>query len=77
MKTSVTTRDRQTVNLEASLRRKARGCGLLLRKCRARDPQHSAFGTYGVVDTNNHLVLSDGTTAHGVSLEQVAEHLNE
>jgi hypothetical protein len=77
MKALETMTDRQTANLEASLRRKARGSGLLLRKCRARDPQHPAFATYGVVDTNNHLVLSDGSTAYGVSLEQVAEYLNE
>ncbi|HOC56313.1 MAG TPA: hypothetical protein PKI20_11895 [Verrucomicrobiota bacterium] len=77
MKTSVTTRERQTVNLETSLRRKARSSSLLLRKCRARDPQHPVFGTYGLMDANNHLVLSDGTTAYGVSLEQVAEYLNE
>jgi hypothetical protein len=72
-----TTTDIQTAKLEASLRRKARSSGLLLRKCRVRDQQHPAFGTYGLVDANNHLVLGDGSTGYGIPLEAVAAYLNE
>jgi hypothetical protein len=39
---------RQTVKLEASLRRNAARQGLILRKCCARDPRHPAFGTHGL-----------------------------
>ena len=48
-----------------------------MRKCRARDPRQPAFGTYGLTDTNNHVVLSDGSTAYGVPLEAVANYLTE
>ena len=74
---TTTTTDRQTAKLEASLRRKARSSDLLLRKCRARDPQHPAFGTYGLVDANNHLVLGDGSTGYGIPLEQIADYLKK
>jgi hypothetical protein len=77
MKLLETSTDRQTARLEASLRRKARSSGLLLHKCRARDPQHPAFATYGLADANNHLVLSDGSTGYGIPLEAVAEYLKE
>lgn len=66
-----------TPKLEARLRRKAGRQGLIMRKCRARDPRQSAFDTYGLTDTNNHVVLSDGSTAYGVSLEAVANYLTE
>lgn len=69
--------DTETKNLQTSLRRKAARQGLILHKCRARDPQHPAFATYGLVDANNHLVLSDGSTGYGIPLEAVAEYLKE
>ena len=70
--------ERRVEMLEASLRRKAKRAGLALRKCRARDPQNPAFGTYGLLDrAHNSVALSDGTTGYGVSLEQVGEYLND
>lgn len=64
-------RSRELESRERQLRRKVRKFDLVLKKCFARDPNHPAFGTYGLSDANNNAVLNDGMTAFGMSLDQI------
>ena len=66
--------EKQIKNLEASLRGKARRRGYLLRKCRSRNPEVPSYGTYGLADFNNVMVLGDNQ-GYGEDLEQIAEFL--
>ena len=62
---------------EARLRRMAYRRGMLLSKCRRRDPLAIGYGTYQLSDFNNHIVAcAAGNEGFGMSLDEIEEFLN-
>ena len=65
-----------TRETESALRRKAKAHGLELRKSRVRDPEHFAFGTYQLIDTDtNALVLGKTVDGFGMTLAECDEFI--
>lgn len=65
----------QYATLEARLRSAASRQDLRLRKSRARDPQHSHYGTYMLVDRNNTAVACGNGDGYGLNLRDVSRFL--
>lgn len=63
---------------EARLRRAAARQGLVLMKCRRRDPRAIGYGTYQLVDGNNHIAAcGDNQNGYGLTLDEIEKALTE
>lgn len=62
---------------ENRLRRTAARRGLTLMKCRRRDPLAIGYGTYQLVDSNNHIyACKDNENGYGLTLDEIESALN-
>jgi hypothetical protein len=62
---------------ENRLRRMAERQGLRLVKSRRRDPRAIGYGTYGLIDGRNRLVLGDRQNGYGYTLDEVETWLTK
>jgi len=63
---------------ENRLRRTAARRGLVLMKCRRRDPLAIGYGTYQLVDGGNHVVACrDNDNGYGLNLDEIEQFLNK
>ena len=73
----------ETKAREARLRRAARRHGLVLERCRIRNPHAPGFGTYaltkviGIGNNRRVLLVAGDDTGYGLTLDAVEDHLTE
>jgi hypothetical protein len=71
-------RDHEIVEREKHLRRIARCYNLRIFRCRGRNSNESAFGTYAVADSvRNTLLLVDPESGYGITLDEIECFLEE
>lgn len=63
---------------EARLRRAAARQGLVLMKCRRRDPRAIGYGTYMLTDAKTKTITASGSQdGYGLSLDEIEKALTE
>ena len=62
---------------EARVRRRARGVGYVVRKCRSRNPERLGFGGYMLIDASLNVIVFGGHPyAYSATIEDIDAYFN-